>query len=106
MITERDLLEAIAECQGERDPNANTCIKLAAYYTILQNMRDELPGYSNTPAPIAKASYNSGSDFAKAIEGKDPDKIWPIIDELMLAVRVMNPRTYAAVISELKKEDG
>ena len=106
MITERDLLEAIAECQGERDPNANTCIKLAAYYTILQNMRDEPPGYSNAPAPIVKASYNSGSDFAKAIEGKDPDKIWPIIDELMLAVRVMNPRTYAAVINELKKEDG
>ena len=39
MITEQDLLSAIAECQGERNPNANTCIKLAAYYTILDNIR-------------------------------------------------------------------
>ena len=36
MITEQDLLEAIAECQGQRNPNANTCIKLAAYYIILE----------------------------------------------------------------------
>ena len=34
MITEQDLQEAIAECQGERHPNANTCMKLAAFYTI------------------------------------------------------------------------
>ena len=41
MITERDLLEAIAECEGTPKPNANTCVKLAAYYTILNNMRGE-----------------------------------------------------------------
>ena len=43
MITEKDLQEAIAECQGERNPNANTCIKLAAFYTI----RNELFGNSD-----------------------------------------------------------
>ena len=34
MITEMDLQEAIAECQGKRNPNADTCIKLAAFYII------------------------------------------------------------------------
>ena len=38
MITLHDLDEAIAECQGERNPNANTCIKLAAFYTIRNEM--------------------------------------------------------------------
>jgi hypothetical protein len=52
MITEKDLKEAIAECEGERNPNANTCIKLAAFYTILDNMygeKTEIPNnYSTT----------------------------------------------------------
>ena len=34
MITERDLIEAIAECEGERDPTAYTCLKLAAFYYL------------------------------------------------------------------------
>ena len=38
MITEKDLQDAIAECQGERKPNANTCIKLAAYFTIYDHL--------------------------------------------------------------------
>ena len=38
MITEKDLQEAIAECQGERSPNASTCIKLAAFYTIKEHL--------------------------------------------------------------------
>ena len=50
MITEQDLREAIAECQGQRNPNANTCIKLAAYYTILQNMTEKKP--DPDPAPM------------------------------------------------------
>ena len=38
MITEQDLREAIAECQGQRNPNANTCIKLAAFLTIQREL--------------------------------------------------------------------
>ena len=41
MITEKDLRAAIAECQGARNPNASTCIKLAAFYTILNNLYPE-----------------------------------------------------------------
>ena len=38
MITEKDLQEAIAECQGQRNPNASTCIKLAAFLTIQKEL--------------------------------------------------------------------
>ena len=57
MITEKDLQEAIAECQGQRNPNANTCIKLAAYLTIQKEMfgtQEELiPTYSYAPSEVA-----------------------------------------------------
>ena len=42
MITEKDLQEAIAEGQGQRNPNANTCIKLAAFLTIRKEMFGEV----------------------------------------------------------------
>ena len=56
MITEKDLRAAIAECQGARNPNATTCIKLAAFYTILNNLYPEQKeeavdaGYSTMPS--------------------------------------------------------
>lgn len=45
MITDQALQEAIAECNGKKNPDANTCMKLAAYYTI----RDHLGGSGNAP---------------------------------------------------------
>lgn len=73
MITERDLDEAIAECQGQPHPNANTCIKLAAYYIIKDYMVDSKantsPGHSfSTKSP--EISYDSGTTFSDAIKGK------------------------------------
>lgn len=70
MITEHDLQEAIAECQGERNPNAQTCIKLAAFYTIRDHLypepqQDQIEPrtYSYTAAPDSTGDtifYSSG----------------------------------------------
>lgn len=103
MIKEEDLLDAIAECQGERNPDAKTCIKLAAYYTILNNIKHEVKqefkqeGYSFSPGP-----YDSGSEFSNAIKGLDMYDILPVIDELMDTVQVLIPKLYNAVIQKLK----
>lgn len=108
MITEYDLQEAIAECQGVRNPNANTCIKLAAFLTIQKELygekdeKAEVPLYSYDPAPTETISYYSDTEFAKLIEGRNPDDIWPIIDELMTTVQVVQPRLYDAVIRKIK----
>ena len=53
MITLDDLEAAIAECEGERNPNANTCIKLAAYYTILNEKQGKPPVYSYSAEPVS-----------------------------------------------------
>ena len=106
MITIKDLQEAIAECHGERNPNAQTCIKLAAYYTIMDHMGvNEPPAYSYQAEPVARQSdgirYEGDSDFARAVDGKSPDMIWPVIDELMSTLQTLNPRLYAGVMRRI-----
>lgn len=102
MITEHDLHEAIAECQGQRNPNANTCIKLAAYYIILEHLEPKEEGYSYSPPPVPTVShYTSDTDFGRAVEGKDLDELLPLIDEIMSALSVIQPRMYDAVMRKL-----
>lgn len=67
MITLHDLEEAIAECQGERNPNANTCIKLAAFYTIRNEMfPNTTPEATQAPTQgdVARSSINTRSGYS------------------------------------------
>lgn len=110
MITEYDLDAAIAECIGEREPNANTCIKLAAFYTIKQHMFGGpavIAGETAEPysydAPQAEAivDYEGDSDFAMAIKGRKSADIWPIIDEAITCIEAINPRLYSAIFRRI-----
>ena len=110
MIYEKDLDEAIAECQGTRNPDASTCMKLAAFYTIKHFMYGQqpdlpepiTPAYSYAPAPDgAKVIIDSDSEFAKTIDGKDQADIWPVIDELMETLKAIMPRLYDGVMKKL-----
>ena len=101
MITERDVQEAIAECKGQRNPNANTCIKLAALLTIKREMfgesdRELPPAYSYAPPP-----YNSGTEFFDAVKGKDINELLPVFDELMTTIQVLHPRLYDGVMTKI-----
>ena len=110
MITERDLLEAIAECQGQRNPNATTCVKLASYYTILNQMKTseqtevpEVPSYSFAPPPADTLSGLGNSEFSQSVEGKTIDEVWPVLEELMEVIEATNTGLYHGVIRKLKK---
>lgn len=103
MITERDLQEAIAACEGELHPKAATCIKLASFYTIQDHLYQR-PTYSFAPPPEQAETtidYESGTDFGRIVHGKDPAQVWPVMDELMEAIQVLQPRLYASVMSKL-----
>lgn len=110
MITEQDLAEAIAECQGERSPNANTCIKLAAFYIIkdhlfggVKRIEAPTPSYSYAPEPIETTiDYISDSEFSRAIDGKPAAAMWAIMDELMSVLQAINPRLYAGVMRKIE----
>lgn len=105
MITEKDLHEAIAECQGTRNPNANTCIKLAAYYTILDKLQgDPEPtvtrGYSYDPPEGIVGDYGD-TEFLQTVAGMKEHDVMEIMDELMSTVLMMYPKLHAAVIRKL-----
>lgn len=105
MITEQDLKEAIAECQGQRNPNANTCIKLAAFLTI---QRELYGNEEHDVETIQTYSYDSGityesqSEFSKLIKGKPESDVFMVMDELMDALKVLNPRLYESVLRKLR----
>ena len=117
MITLPDLETAIARCQGEENPNAQTCIKLAAFYII----RNEMYGgseaaagppedlwlreysYDAKPAdePENLVDYDSGTDFSRAIDGKPAADLWPIMDELLTVLQATNPRLFDGVMRKI-----
>ena len=105
MITEYDLQEAIAECEGQINPNANTCLKLASFYIIKDHMYpedQETPAYSFSapPSDVVEQSitYSSDTEFAREINGKDPNTMWSVMDELMSTLQMLNPRLYNGVM--------
>lgn len=105
LIYEKDLREAIAECQGKRNPDANTCIKLAAYITILNHLypdeKQEPAFYQMASGKNAGIEYDSGTEFSKAVNGRDPSEIIPVFDELMTTLQVLHPRLYDGVLNKL-----
>jgi hypothetical protein len=120
LITLHDLDTAIAKCQGETNPNANTCIKLAAFYTIRQEMfggnsggeekpvaAPAVPGYSTAPGPVAQEQaetiidFDSGSEFSRAIDGRDAYSVWAVMDELMDVLNATNPRLFDGVMRKI-----
>lgn len=104
MITNEDLKAAIAECEGAKNPNANTCVKLAAFYTILnqrQPAQKEAEEYAYSSAPAYLPVYYSESEFGQLVNEKGPEKCLAVIDELMETLYVLNPNLYNGVIRKL-----
>lgn len=115
MITLNDLETAIAKCQGEENPNAQTCIKLAAYYTIREAMyggppatapmepEQPSPQYSYDPGPEAFVAFDGRTKFAEAVQGLPAAAVWSVMEELMDVLGATNQRLYDGVMRELQK---
>lgn len=105
MIARTDLIDAINVCQSEKNPDANTCIKLAAYYTILNAMNESDKGmsFAQQPAPPdTRIHFESDSEFAEVLQGKEMNSVLDVLDELMIAVHAINPRLYNATLRKLR----
>ena len=108
MITERDLDEAIAKCQGESNPTNSTCMKPAAFLTIKDYLyphyEESYPQYSYASEPEQVENYiqtNGDSEFLRAVDGRKADKVWKLIDELVEAVKILHPRMYTTFIDKV-----
>ena len=93
MITRKDLLEAIEKCQGQKNPNANTCIKLAAYYTILDHTPED--------TEYSFASKPSNSEFMRIIRKKNKDAVLLVIDDMLDELEGFAPKLYYETMERL-----
>lgn len=108
MITVDELKAAIVEMQGERNPNANTCIKLAAYYTILNELQGKFDtsGYSSAPAPEPvkeTVDYYSETEFGQLVQDKPVRAVMSVIDELLGYLSAVQPRMYDGTLRKLRQ---
>ena len=107
MIREEDLKEAIAECEGSRSPTASTCVKLAAFYALL----DRKFGSHETPSQSSpQYSFSAepdilfgDSEFSAIVEAKGIGKCFPVIDEMMGALEMVIPKLYNATMRKLEE---
>ena len=101
MITRRDLEITVQELENT-PPTYQSCAKLADLYIIL----DHLPGYSETQKVARQETHKvahreTESEFMKRIEGKDMDAVLGVIDELIEATEILNPRLYENVMMRI-----
>ena len=108
MFRQAELLDAINELEGGRHSIQN-CEKLAAIYTVLDHL------YPTDPQPAQPMRAESGysrdsgeiravgkSEFIELINGKPSQVIWPLIEEFVGTVNVLNPRLYNSFITKLQ----
>ena len=108
MITEHDLQEAIAECEGQRNPTANTCLKLAAFYIIRDKMFhvEQEPKFYSMASKEQKMNVvaehrNDESEFRQIATGLPIDVVIDVMDEAMSTLKVISPRLYDGVMRKL-----
>lgn len=110
MITEYDLEETIAKYQGIVTPSTNDCVKLAALYTVRNELfpkekEQTAPAYSfaAAPEPVKIVEYDSGTEFSDIIHGQKISDVFERLDNCMKEMKFLNPKMYNAILDELEK---
>lgn len=106
MLDALEIRKEIARLEYE-EASYDNYAKLATLYTIRAEMsKPETEEHTARVTPARSYSVETvdeygDSDFLHAIAGKPPGAVWLIIDELVDSLRVMQPRTYAAVMRKI-----
>ena len=101
MLSRNELVDAIEELETAPLTFQN-CQKLATFYSLYDHL------YGVRPEPVAETICQSvigeygDSDFLQSVSGLPADKVFPLLDELMESVRLLQPRLYDATLTELK----
>lgn len=134
MIEAKYLDQAIAQNLGQDNPDAMTCLRLAAQLIdriLLFGMPDYISksgaaalGVALRAAPLPTApiretqagaisladakdgtvNYPGRSEFARSIDGKKAADIWPIIEDVMSIMQVLHPDIYQESINAIKSK--
>lgn len=110
MFTKAELVDAINEIATGKHSIQN-CERLAAIYTVLDHLYDEPTvekpdfGYSyDNKVEVETTIGNYGnSDFLRMVSGKPARDVWRLINELVEAIGVFNPRLMDNFIDKLNE---
>ncbi len=106
-LTEKEVSAEIAI--REANPlNRASLNDLAALYIVRDHMDGSQPrydaGYSRAAEPLPPpetAGEYGRSDFLRAIAGKDLERLWLIVDELMDSLQAVNEKVYNGVMRKI-----
>lgn len=101
MPTKEELLKAIDEVSRLPDTYSK-CQKLATFYILLNSLypEEDFKNDINTQFQSTIPEFGS-SEFLQRIKGHDMGSVFSILDELMDAVKVFNPKLYNNTIQKL-----
>lgn len=95
MFSKAELIDAIDQLKAGKHSIQN-CEKLAAVYIVLDHLYGEKPimnmGYSNDSKIESEIGSYGESKFLKTIAGKSAKDVWILIDELVDALTILNPK--------------
>lgn len=114
MITEKEVQRAIEECLQE--PVTSNKRGALADLIIIQDylfgepptereqMQMPVQSFDMPPKePVEKVVEAYGdSEFLTAVNGKNADKAWRLVDELVEAVKILHPRMYNAFVEKVR----
>lgn len=112
MLDEAEIRKEIARLEYEESSYSNYA-KLANLYTIRGQMRAEgqapaarqMMAYSGDAEHVKAKPQTVGehgdSDFLRAVSGKPEARVWPIVDELMDTLAMVNRRVYDSVMRKI-----
>jgi hypothetical protein len=112
VIAEQDLQAAIAECLGKRNPDAKTCIMLAAFITIKNHLYPDkgqgedlrMPPMSQEPVLRNTVSVESqDTDFVQAVNGRNVNDVLDVINDAMGVLYIRNRPLYNAILRNLEE---
>jgi hypothetical protein len=103
MITERELLQAIEDCQCEPITSSKRGT-LADLFIIYDHLFGQPinTGYSYENRIETQTIYTNGdTEFLSTVNGRNTEKVMAILDELMDATKMLHPRMYDQVIQKI-----
>ena len=116
MITEKEVAQAIEQCMQE-PVTGNKRAVLADLIIIQDYLFGEPPRAQEVPQlPMPLQSYsappmeqveiyvetNGDSEFLKVVNGRKAERVWPLINELVDAVKILHPRMYKTFIDKVQ----
>lgn len=115
MITEKEVAQAIEQCMQE-PVTGNKRAVLADLIIIQDYLFGELTRAQEVPQRMPIQSYSappmeqvetyiettSDSEFLKAVNGRKAERVWPLINELVEAVKILHPRMYTTFIDKVQ----